>query len=143
MSFFSLCLRVITANALKPSHVITCVPEQDFLTIAISNIDHVVYEDGKQSTNYNFKTVERQIIDRFFTGKPTIEVTVSYFKATFTFQKIRYSAVKFLMTLHKAAKFAPVCTIIQCHHNHTNYKRHRNTSSSHTYTSQEVLINFL
>ncbi|XP_060763768.1 E3 ubiquitin-protein ligase rnf213-alpha-like isoform X2 [Neoarius graeffei] len=67
--------RVITANELKPSHVITCVPEQDFLTIAISNIDHVVYEDGKQSTNYNFKTVERQIIDRFFTGKPTIEVT--------------------------------------------------------------------
>ncbi|XP_053530339.1 E3 ubiquitin-protein ligase rnf213-alpha isoform X3 [Ictalurus punctatus] len=67
--------RVITANELKPSHVITCVPEQDFLTIAISNIDHVVYEDGKQSTNYNFKTVERQIIDRFFTEKPMIKVT--------------------------------------------------------------------
>ncbi|KAM9432008.1 E3 ubiquitin-protein ligase rnf213-alpha-like [Clarias gariepinus] len=67
--------RVITANELKPSHVITCVPEQDFLTIAISNIDHVVYQDGKQSTNYNFKTVERQIIDRFLAEKPMIKVT--------------------------------------------------------------------
>ncbi|XP_034155120.2 E3 ubiquitin-protein ligase rnf213-alpha isoform X2 [Pangasianodon hypophthalmus] len=67
--------RVITANELKPSHVITCVPEQDFLTIAISNIDHVVHEDGKKSTNYNFKTVERQIIDRFFKEKPMIKVT--------------------------------------------------------------------
>ncbi|XP_058231012.1 E3 ubiquitin-protein ligase rnf213-alpha-like [Hemibagrus wyckioides] len=67
--------RLITANELKPSHVITCVPEQDFLTIAISNIDHVVYEDGKHSTNYNFKTVERQIIDRFFKEKPMIKIT--------------------------------------------------------------------
>lgn len=95
---FFLCLRVITANELKPSHVITCVPEQDFLTIAISNIDHVVYEDGKQSTNYNFKTVERQIIDRFFTEKPMIKVTVSYFKATFRLQQIRYNAMKNLIT---------------------------------------------
>ncbi|GAA6098909.1 E3 ubiquitin-protein ligase rnf213-alpha-like [Tachysurus ichikawai] len=67
--------RVITAQELKPSHVITCVPEQDFPTIAISNIDHMVYEDGKQSTNYNFQTVERQIIDRFFKEKPMIKVT--------------------------------------------------------------------
>ncbi|KAM9447090.1 E3 ubiquitin-protein ligase rnf213-alpha-like [Clarias gariepinus] len=67
--------REITVNELKPSHVITCVPEQDFLTIAISNIDHVVYQDGKQSTNYNFKTVESQIIDRFFAEKPKIKVT--------------------------------------------------------------------
>ncbi|KAK3514811.1 hypothetical protein QTP70_032426 [Hemibagrus guttatus] len=69
--------RLITANELKPSHVITCVPEHDFLTIAISNIDHVVYEDGKHSTNYNFKTVERQIIDRFFKEKPMIKITHS------------------------------------------------------------------
>lgn len=79
---FILCLREITANELKPSHVISCVPEQDFLTIAISNIEHMVDEDGKRSTNYHFKTVERQIIDRFFTEKPTIKITVSYLKVT-------------------------------------------------------------
>ncbi|KAI5615249.1 E3 ubiquitin-protein ligase rnf213-alpha [Silurus asotus] len=65
--------RKISANELKPSHVITCVPDQDFLTIAISNIDHVVQEDGKHITNYHFKTVERQIIDRYFTEKPMIQ----------------------------------------------------------------------
>ncbi|KAL7839146.1 hypothetical protein SRHO_G00258040 [Serrasalmus rhombeus] len=67
--------RLINANEVKPSHVITCVPEQDFLTIAISNIEHVVYEDGKKSTNYNFKIVERQLADRFFMEKPMIKLT--------------------------------------------------------------------
>lgn len=84
LSSFPLCLRVISASELRPSHVITCVPEQDFLTIAISNTEHLVSEDGKQSTNYNFKAVERQIKDRFFSEKPAIKVTVNYFKMTFS-----------------------------------------------------------
>ncbi|XP_062408415.1 E3 ubiquitin-protein ligase rnf213-alpha-like isoform X2 [Sardina pilchardus] len=66
--------RFIKTSEVKHSHVIDCTPEQDFLTIAMSNIDHVVCEDGTESTNYNFKTLERQIIDRFFTEKPIINV---------------------------------------------------------------------
>ncbi|KAL2092430.1 hypothetical protein ACEWY4_012228 [Coilia grayii] len=65
--------RRISTSEVKPSHVIECIPEQDFLTIAMSNIDHVV-EDGTESTNYNFKNLERQIVDRFFTEKPIINV---------------------------------------------------------------------
>ncbi|KAK1806297.1 hypothetical protein P4O66_000172 [Electrophorus voltai] len=67
--------RIINANEVKSSHVIACIPEQDFLTVAISNIDHVIYMDKKESTNYNFKTVERQLVDRFFTEKPLIRLT--------------------------------------------------------------------
>ncbi|XP_031429893.1 uncharacterized protein LOC105898026 [Clupea harengus] len=66
--------RRVSTSEIKPSHVIDCTPEQDFLTIAMSNIDHVVCEDGTESTNYNFKSLERQIVDRFFTEKPIINV---------------------------------------------------------------------
>ncbi|XP_063061224.1 E3 ubiquitin-protein ligase rnf213-alpha-like isoform X2 [Engraulis encrasicolus] len=65
--------RYISTSEVRHSHVITCNPEQDFLTIAMSNIDHVV-EDDSENTNYNFKNLERQIVDRFFMEKPIIKV---------------------------------------------------------------------
>ncbi|XP_049326804.1 E3 ubiquitin-protein ligase rnf213-alpha-like [Astyanax mexicanus] len=67
--------RYISASEVKPSHVITCIPEHDFLTTAISNIDHIVFEDRQKSTNYNFRAVERQLVDRFFMEKPTIKLS--------------------------------------------------------------------
>ncbi|KAI1893806.1 hypothetical protein AGOR_G00127450 [Albula goreensis] len=67
--------RMITAGEVKSSHVITCNPEEDFLPIAISNIDYVVNEDGTESTDYNFKTLEKQLISRFISEKPLINLT--------------------------------------------------------------------
>ncbi|XP_049326791.1 uncharacterized protein LOC125787055 [Astyanax mexicanus] len=88
--------RSISAYDVKPSHVITCVPEQDFLNIAISNIDHVLNNDGKEHTNYNFQTVERQLVDRFFMEKPLIDLmTIPLFEyRTGTTLRVFFSTVK-------------------------------------------------
>ncbi|XP_030632563.1 E3 ubiquitin-protein ligase rnf213-alpha-like [Chanos chanos] len=63
------------AEDLKPSHVITCDLEEDFLPMAISNFGYIVNEDGTETTNYNFKTLESQLISRFISEKPLIDLS--------------------------------------------------------------------
>ncbi|XP_030632557.1 E3 ubiquitin-protein ligase rnf213-alpha-like [Chanos chanos] len=63
------------AEDLKPSHIITCDLEEDFLPMAISNFGHIVNEDGTETTNYNFKTLESQLISRFISEKPLIDLS--------------------------------------------------------------------
>ncbi|KAL7825428.1 hypothetical protein AOLI_G00326350 [Acnodon oligacanthus] len=63
------------AENLKPSHVITCDLEEDFLPIAISNTGYVVHEDGTETVDYNFKTLEKQLINRFISEKPHIKLS--------------------------------------------------------------------
>ncbi|KAL4648494.1 E3 ubiquitin-protein ligase RNF213-like [Arapaima gigas] len=66
--------RNIKAGEVRPCHVITCNPEQDFLQIAISNTDYVINEDGSESTNYNLKTLENQLVNRYISEKPLIDI---------------------------------------------------------------------
>ncbi|XP_048854320.1 E3 ubiquitin-protein ligase rnf213-alpha-like [Brienomyrus brachyistius] len=65
----------IKTEEMKPFHVIICNPEEDFLQIAISNTDYAFNDDGTQSTNYNFKTLENLLVKRFITDKPCINLT--------------------------------------------------------------------
>ncbi|XP_066547032.1 E3 ubiquitin-protein ligase rnf213-alpha [Amia ocellicauda] len=67
--------RSISANEVRPSYVITCDPENDFLPIALSNIQYEVNEDGSKTTDYNFRELEIQLINRFISSKPTICLT--------------------------------------------------------------------
>ncbi|KAI4890778.1 hypothetical protein NFI96_030762 [Prochilodus magdalenae] len=60
---------------LKPSHVITCDLEEDFLPIAISNMGYAVNQDGTENIDYNFKTLEKQLINRFISEKPSINLS--------------------------------------------------------------------
>ncbi|KAL7825463.1 hypothetical protein AOLI_G00326700, partial [Acnodon oligacanthus] len=64
----------IESENLKPSHVITCDLEEDFLPIAIANIGYIVNEDGTETVDYNFKTLEKQLINRFISEKPHINL---------------------------------------------------------------------
>ncbi|XP_048088902.1 E3 ubiquitin-protein ligase rnf213-alpha-like isoform X2 [Alosa alosa] len=65
----------MNAEDLKPSHVITCDLEEDFLPMAITNFGYIVNEDGTETTNYNFKTLENQLISRFISEKPLIDLS--------------------------------------------------------------------
>ncbi|XP_036418081.1 E3 ubiquitin-protein ligase rnf213-alpha-like [Colossoma macropomum] len=67
--------KMIESENLKPSHMITCDLEEDFLPIAISNIGYVVNEDGTETIDYNFKTLEKQLISRFISEKPPINLS--------------------------------------------------------------------
>ncbi|XP_076118531.1 E3 ubiquitin-protein ligase rnf213-alpha-like [Alosa pseudoharengus] len=65
----------MNAEDLKHSHVITCDLEEDFLPMAITNFGYIVNEDGTETTNYNFKTLENQLISRFISEKPLIDIS--------------------------------------------------------------------
>ncbi|XP_078518528.1 E3 ubiquitin-protein ligase rnf213-alpha-like [Lissotriton helveticus] len=65
--------RFISAEAVKPLSVVNCVVETDLIPMALSNFQYMLEEDGTETTNYNFQTLQRQAIHRFISGRPTIK----------------------------------------------------------------------
>jgi len=73
-NFFS--LRIISAEEVKPSSVLK-ITENDLITAALANSQYVIEEDGTETTHFDFQTLQRQVMQRFISGKPIIKAQVS------------------------------------------------------------------
>lgn len=74
VNFFS--SRFISAEEVKPSSVLT-ITENDLITAALANSQYVIEEDNTKTTDFDFQTLQRQVIQRFISGKPIIKAQVS------------------------------------------------------------------
>ena len=68
--------RVISAEEVKPSSVLK-VTENDLIAATLANSQYVIEEDGTKTTHFDFQTLQRQVIQRFISGKPIIKAQVS------------------------------------------------------------------
>ncbi|KAG6920528.1 ring finger protein 213, partial [Chelydra serpentina] len=64
--------RSISAEEVKHASVLS-VTESDLITMALSNVQYMLEEDGTKTTHYNFLTLQRQVIHRFISGKPVVK----------------------------------------------------------------------
>ncbi|XP_030418159.1 E3 ubiquitin-protein ligase RNF213-like isoform X2 [Gopherus evgoodei] len=64
--------RSISAEEVKHATVLR-VTESDLITMALSNFQYVLEEDGTKTTHYNFLTLQKQVIHRFISGKPVVK----------------------------------------------------------------------
>ncbi|KAM7163185.1 E3 ubiquitin-protein ligase rnf213-alpha-like isoform 1-T1 [Macrochelys suwanniensis] len=64
--------RSISAEEVKHASVLSFT-ESDLITMALSNFQYVLEEDGTKTTHYNFLTLQRQVIHRFISGKPVVK----------------------------------------------------------------------
>ncbi|EMP27441.1 hypothetical protein UY3_15462 [Chelonia mydas] len=64
--------RSVSAEEVKHASVLS-VTESDLITMALSNFQYVLEEDGTKTTHYNFLTLQRQVIHRFISGKPIVK----------------------------------------------------------------------
>ncbi|CAM4686184.1 unnamed protein product [Lepidochelys kempii] len=64
--------RSVSAEEVKHASVLS-VTESDLITMALSNFQYVLEEDGTKTTHYNFLTLQRQVIHRFISGKPVVK----------------------------------------------------------------------
>lgn len=68
--------RIISAEEVKPSSVLK-ITENDLITATLANSQYVIEEDGTKTTHFDFQTLQRQVIQRFISGRPIIKVQVS------------------------------------------------------------------
>lgn len=80
-NFFS--PRIISAEEVKPSSVLK-ITKNDLITATLANSQYVIEEDGTKTTHFDFQTLQRQVIQRFIRGKPTIKPQVSLAQCTFS-----------------------------------------------------------
>ncbi|PKU43384.1 hypothetical protein llap_6310 [Limosa lapponica baueri] len=64
--------RIISAAEVKPSSVLK-ITENDLITAMLANSQYVIEEDDTKTTHFDFQTLQRQVIQRFISGKPTIK----------------------------------------------------------------------
>ncbi|XP_067411298.1 E3 ubiquitin-protein ligase rnf213-alpha-like isoform X2 [Emydura macquarii macquarii] len=64
--------RSISAEEMKHTSVLS-VTESDLITMALSNFQYVLEEEGTKTTHFNFLTLQRQVIHRFISGKPVVK----------------------------------------------------------------------
>ncbi|XP_065259536.1 E3 ubiquitin-protein ligase rnf213-alpha-like [Emys orbicularis] len=64
--------RSVSAEEVKHASVLS-VTESDLITMALSNFQYALEEDGTKTTHYNFLTLQRQVIHRFISGKPFVK----------------------------------------------------------------------
>ncbi|XP_074426105.1 E3 ubiquitin-protein ligase rnf213-alpha-like isoform X2 [Larus michahellis] len=63
---------IISAEEVKPSSVLK-ITKNDLITATLANSQYVIEEDGTKTTHFDFQTLQRQVIQRFIRGKPTIK----------------------------------------------------------------------
>lgn len=80
VNFFS--SRFISAEEVKPSSLLT-ITENDLIIAALANSQYVIEEDNTKTTDFDFQTLQRQVIQRFISGKPIIKAQVSLAWHTF------------------------------------------------------------
>lgn len=68
--------RSISAEEVKPSSVLA-ITKSDLLTMALANRQYEIDEDGTKTTYFDFQMLQRQVVQRFLSGKPIIKAQVS------------------------------------------------------------------
>lgn len=79
--------RIISAEEVKPSSVLK-ITENDLITAMLANSQYVVEEDGTKTTHFDFQTLQRQVIQRFVSGKPIIKAQVSLARCSFSTSQV-------------------------------------------------------
>ncbi|XP_074786497.1 E3 ubiquitin-protein ligase rnf213-alpha-like [Athene noctua] len=64
--------RSISAEEVKPSSVLA-VTKSDLVTMALANLQYEVDENGLKTTYFDFQMLQRQVVHRFISGKPSIK----------------------------------------------------------------------
>ncbi|XP_063997715.1 E3 ubiquitin-protein ligase rnf213-alpha-like [Pogoniulus pusillus] len=64
--------RSISAAEVKPSSVLA-ITKSDLLTTALANLQYEIDEDGTRTTYFDFQMLQRQVVQRFISGKPVIK----------------------------------------------------------------------
>ncbi|XP_062457519.1 E3 ubiquitin-protein ligase rnf213-alpha-like [Rhea pennata] len=65
--------RAISAEEVKPSSVLA-VTKNDLVTMALANFQYEIEEDGTRMAYFDFQMLQRQVVQRFISGKPIIKV---------------------------------------------------------------------
>ncbi|KAM6211439.1 E3 ubiquitin-protein ligase rnf213-alpha-like [Sarcoramphus papa] len=85
--------RVISAEEVKPSSVLK-VTENDLITATLANSQYVIEEDGTKTTHFDFQTLQRQVIQRFISGKPIIKAQTAPSFALNSMKTLQYTKTK-------------------------------------------------
>ncbi|XP_029861828.2 E3 ubiquitin-protein ligase RNF213-like [Aquila chrysaetos chrysaetos] len=64
--------RSISAEEVKPSSVLA-ITKSDLVTMALTNLQYEIDEDGTKRTYFDFQMLQRQVVHRFISGKPLIK----------------------------------------------------------------------
>ncbi|KAM6032780.1 E3 ubiquitin-protein ligase RNF213-like isoform 1-T1 [Theristicus caerulescens] len=64
--------RSISAEEAKPSSVLA-ITKSDLVTMALTNLQYEIDEDGTKTTYFDFQMLQRQVVHRFISGKPIIK----------------------------------------------------------------------
>ncbi|XP_009867566.1 PREDICTED: E3 ubiquitin-protein ligase RNF213-like, partial [Apaloderma vittatum] len=64
--------RSISAEEVKPSSVLA-ITKNSLVTMALTNLQYEIDEDGKKTTYFDFEMLQRQVVHRFISGKPIIK----------------------------------------------------------------------
>ncbi|KAM6439343.1 E3 ubiquitin-protein ligase rnf213-alpha-like isoform 2-T2 [Rhynochetos jubatus] len=84
---------IISAEEVKPSSVLK-ITENDLITATLANSQYVIEEDGTKTNHFDFQTLQRQLIQRFISGKPTIKVQTAPFIAPSSMKNLQYTKAK-------------------------------------------------
>ncbi|KAM9300337.1 E3 ubiquitin-protein ligase rnf213-alpha-like [Morus bassanus] len=85
--------RIISAEEVKPSSVLK-ITENDLITATLANSQYVIEEDGTKTTHFDFQTLQRQVIQRFISGKPIIKAQTAPSFALNSMKTLQYTKTK-------------------------------------------------
>ncbi|XP_065501150.1 E3 ubiquitin-protein ligase rnf213-alpha-like [Caloenas nicobarica] len=84
---------IISAEEVKPSSVLT-ITENDLITATLANSQYVIEEDDTKTTDFDFQTLQRQVIQRFISGKPIIKAQTAPSFAPNSMKTLYYTKTK-------------------------------------------------
>ncbi|XP_074854696.1 E3 ubiquitin-protein ligase rnf213-alpha-like [Carettochelys insculpta] len=92
--------RSISAEEVKHASVLS-ITESDLVTMALSNFQYVLEEDGTKTTHFHFLTLQRQVIHRFISGKPSVKAQTTLSITLNNMKTLQSTKVKVKEHLHQ------------------------------------------
>ncbi|KAM6093566.1 E3 ubiquitin-protein ligase rnf213-alpha-like [Chlamydotis macqueenii] len=94
--------RNISAEEVKPSSVLK-ITENDLIIATLANSQYMIEEDGTKTTHFDFQTLQRQVIQRFISGKPIIKAQTAPSFALNSMKTLQYTKTKVREQLHQVS----------------------------------------
>ncbi|XP_065534706.1 E3 ubiquitin-protein ligase RNF213-like isoform X4 [Lathamus discolor] len=85
--------QIISAEEVKPYSMLK-ITENDLITATLVNSQYVIHEDGTKTTHFDFQTLQRQMIQRFISGKPIIRAQTAPFFELDRMKTLKYTKTK-------------------------------------------------
>ncbi|XP_056183966.1 E3 ubiquitin-protein ligase rnf213-alpha-like isoform X3 [Falco biarmicus] len=85
--------RTISAEEVKPSSVLK-ITENDLIIATLANSQYVIDENGTKTTHFDFQALQRQVIQRFISGKPIIKAQTAPSFALNSMKTLQHTKMK-------------------------------------------------